>query len=475
MTVSVHPDLVDRTLDTLEQTTARTNDHPVEQDDTLIARRSAYALMGRVVMAACRGLGLVLVSRTLGAAAFGEYSLIVASYAIASGLGTLGLDQAHVYFVGRGRRPASMLRNAVWTSLVFGMVSGILLLLGANLLREHIFNGTPWRALQITALVLPGILLQNTLSGMTIGKAWFRYHGLLESGKWMFHLLLISLFMARSHLGIETALLALYIPIVLANVVHITALLSTREQSPWWSLFGLPERRGLREVTRFGVKACAINVTHALHMRLDVYLIKYFLESSAQVGQYALAVSITDVLLYLGRSVGLVLFAQRAAQPSVASRSGPRVARVAAGVILACALLLIACVKPLVTVLFGSEFGAATGAVLCRLPGLLGETIAFVFVGELLGLARMGPVFLATAVAVVVGALLNWTFVPVGGIVAAACAFSAASWIRLAIITRAHARESGDSMMVYLRPTRGDLQGLRTANETPAVTGRTEP
>jgi O-antigen/teichoic acid export membrane protein len=443
---------------------------PATEEDGVIARQSAYTLIGRVVMAVCRGLGLVLISRAIGAAAFGEYSLVIASYAIASGLGTLGMDQAHVHFVGSGRRTLqSLLSNAMWTSLALGVAGGILLISCAHVLRGRIFDGTPWRALQITALVLPGVLFQNVLSGMTIGRAWFRYHGFVECGKWMLYLLLIGLFTARSELTITTALLALYLPIMLAGVVHVGALLSTYPGASWRTLFGRPEWDGLRQVTHFGARACSINVMHALHMRLDVYLIKYFLTSSAVVGQYALAVSITDVLLYLGRSVGLVLFAQRSAQPSFLSQAGPRAARVAAGVVLASALLLLGCAEPLVRVLFGPEFSAATGAVFARLPGLLAETVCFVLTGELLGVARMRPVFLATAAAVGFGLVLNCILVPIGGIIAAAGSFSLASWLRLGLVARAHGKEGGHSLAVYLRPSHGDVRSLWSRNAAAAA------
>jgi O-antigen/teichoic acid export membrane protein len=421
-------------------------------DDGVIARRSAYTLMGRVVMAACRGLGLVLVSRAIGASSFGEYSLVLASYAIASALGTLGLDQAYVHYVGSGQRSLpSLLRNAVWASVGLGILTGSLLLVGAHLLRESIFNGTPGRALQMTALVMPGVLFQNSLSGMTIGRSWFRYHGLVESGKWMLYLLLIAVFSARGHLTITMALLALYIPVLLAGIVHLGALLKGAATAAATAMWGPPEWEGMRMVASYGIRACTINITHALHMRLDVYLIKYLLESSAVVGQYALAVSITDVLLYLGRSIGLVVFAQRSAHPSLISQAGPRVARVAAGVVLASAILLVGCIEPLVRVLFGPEFRATTGAVLFRLPGLVAETVSFVLAGELLGLARMRSVFLPTASAVGVGGALNLLLVPAGGIAAAAASFSIASWLRLGLLTRSHRQASGHPLLDYLR------------------------
>jgi O-antigen/teichoic acid export membrane protein len=445
---------------------------PCPADGSVLARRSGYTLLGRVVMAASRGAGLVFVSRVLGAGDFGEYSLVVASYAIASGLGTLGLDQASVYLTSsRLRSRSAMLRNALWLSGMLGIPVAVLLLGGAHLLSHRIFNGTPPTALWVTAAALAPTLLQNSLSGMVVGRAWFRYYGFVEAAKWTLHLVLVVWLAAAGRLSITTAAVALYAPIALTGLLHLAVLARAEQVHPRHLAWIRPDCGGVRALFAYGVPAALVNVTHVLHMRLDVYVIKYF-SSSAVVGQYALAVSITDVLLYLGRSVGLVLFAERAAAGREMDQRVARLARGMVAVIGAAALLVLVVGEPLVALLFGAAYIGCLGAVTCRLPGLLAESGSLVLVGDFLGRARMRALLAVNGLTVAIGFGANLLLVPLGGITAAAAAFSFASWIRMIMLARLHARESGLPLRSYFVIDRDDGKAFLKCSNALRTVGR---
>jgi len=416
-------------------------------------RSAAYGVAARVVMAASRGAALVCVSRALGPVGFGAYSIMIATYAVATGLMTLGLDQATLHRTGGS--PAAVgtsVRNALWQALVLGAVAAAALLGAGAALRSSIFDHVPPAAMLLTALAVPGVLAHNLLAGVVLGQKWFRYHGFVESTKWLLHAAVIIVLALTSQLGIVTALGALYAPIVLSGAVHCFVLWRANPDVGA-CMRRLPRRADLQEGLHFGIRACAANVMHVLHLRLDVYLLKWFAGATA-VGHYALAVSITDVLLYGGRSVGTVVFAQRASKTA-----GPRIdtATLARRMILvvgAGAAMVLLFSEPIVTVVFGRSFGGSVQAVHWRLPGLLAETGSLVLTGDFLGRTCLAPMLAGNLAALSFSAAANLIAIPFGGAMAAAMSFSAASLLRYGLLSRFHAKVSGQSVWNYVVPRR---------------------
>ena len=428
-------------------------------------RSSGWALAARLCMAASRGVGLILLSRTLGAAAFGEYSLVLSAFAVCSGIGTFGLDQAHVYFTSLRREAAvRMLSNIVWLALAAGVAVALALLGIVDLLRERIFDGVPAAAVWTTAIAMPAILHHNYVTGMVVGRSWFRYYGASEIAKWTLHVALLAALAAFDRLTVQSALLALYVPIVLAGVVH-HVILQRAEGAPLAALWQRPDLGLLRASVGFGARACLVAVSQVLHLRLDVYLVKYF-TTSATVGQYALATNIADVILYAGRSVGLVVFARGAASRRGIDPLVPRVTRTISIVVCGLAAVVAVGRDLWIGTFFGPAYLACATAIVCRLPGIVAESTSVVLVGDFLSRAQALRVLLPTTAAVLVSLGLNAWLVPWGGIAAAATAFSIASFVRAGGLVALHARVSGVRWTQYGLPRRRDFRdlacGLRT-------------
>jgi O-antigen/teichoic acid export membrane protein len=429
-------------------------------------RSSGWALAARLCMAASRGVGLILLSRVLGATAFGEYSLLLAAFAVGSGVGTFGLDQAHVYFTGMRRQDAvRMLTNVMWLALVAGTAVGSALLGVVHLLRDRIFDGAPAGAVLATAIAMPAILHHNYVTGMVVGRSWFRYYGASEIAKWSLHVGILSTLAALDRLTVQSALLALYVPIVLAGIVH-HVVLQRAERAPLATLWARPDVALLRQSLNFGARACLLTVGQVMHLRLDVYLVKYF-TSAATVGQYALATNIADVILYAGRSVGLVLFARTAVDPRPTADLVPRITRIMSIVVCALAAIVALGRDVWIGTFFGPAYLACAAAIVCRLPGIVAESTSLVLVGDFLGRARALRVLAPTAGAVVVGLALNAWLVPAGGIAAAATAFSIASALRAGALVALHARLSGSQWYRYGIPTFADVRDIVRAVRRP--------
>jgi O-antigen/teichoic acid export membrane protein len=370
------------------------------------------------------------------------------------------MDQSHVYHTGGGRRPSAvLLRDAVWMAIVLGAVSGTLLLVVTHLLQGRIFDTTPLEALILTSAALPSVLLHNYLTGIVIGQGWFRYYGRVESCKWTLHVILLGALAATGTLGIESALLALYAPIGLAGCVHLGVLTRRTRVRTREALTTRPEPHDTLAALGFGARACAVGLGQVLHQRLDVYLVKY-LTSASSVGLYALAANIADVILYGGRSVGLVVFARRAGDADRAPRSPAALCRTILFVTAAVAVVVLVTGEVWIGRVFGERYLQATDAVLLRLPGIVAESGSLVLVGDFLGCSATASILRATALAIAGGLALNLGCVPFGGIAAAAAAFSCASWVRLGALVRQHAARTATPVRAYLLPRHQDVPRL---------------
>jgi O-antigen/teichoic acid export membrane protein len=429
---------------------------------SVLLRQSGYGLMARLVMAVSRGLGLVLISRALGPATFGGYSLLVASYSAVNGLATLGLDQAHVYSTGAERKvTAETLRNVLWLAATLGLAAAVLLVAVVAVLRDRIFDLVPMRAVALTALVFPGVLAHNIAGGMVLGRVWFRRNGIVEAGKWLFHLGLVVALAVTHHLTILSAVAALYVPILAAGAAY-GVLLCRTDRVPVGALVGWPSWAKMRRSLHFGIRSGLANVTHVLHMRLDVYLLKYLCDA-AVVGKYALAVSITDVVLYAGRSVSTVVFARHARERAARATETTAASRSILAVVGVATLVILFVAGPLVHALFGAQYEASVRAVQFRLPGLLAESGALILSGDFMARATLGPLLAANGFALSAGIVANLLLIPVGGMKAAAVVFAAASMLRYVILARAHARAGLLSGVEYLAVGRADWRRLLTA------------
>jgi O-antigen/teichoic acid export membrane protein len=190
--------------------------------------------------------------------------------------------------------------------------------------------------------------------------------------------------------------------------------------------FGRPDLRLLVESVRFGVQAWVGGLSRLLNFRLDQILMAY-LATSAALGIYAVAVNVSEVLLYLPGAVATALVPYIAgAEPGHRVHHTLRVFR-ATGLLTLGTLAAAAVAGPiLIPLVFGEPFRDSVVPFLLLLPGALGFTAMRVFSGALVASSFPGRSSLGPAVALVTGVLLDLVLIPPFGASGAAAAASAA-------------------------------------------------
>ena len=189
---------------------------------------------------------------------------------------------------------------------------------------------------------------------------------------------------------------------------------------------GRPSLTLLRESVPFGLRTWVGSLANTLNFRTDQVLMG-FLTTSAALGLYAVAVNVSEILLYAPMIVSQVLIPQIARTDE--ARRDDAVARVfrLTALVSVAASVVFAIVCPFaIPAWFGPDFRDSVTPFLLLLPGIVGFVGLNVFSSALVGSSRPGRSSLGPGVALVVGIALDLALIRPYGASGAAVAASAA-------------------------------------------------
>lgn len=389
--------------------------------------RVALTLLAR---SAALGLGLVssvLTARFLGPDGRGLLATLSVVTGLALQFGNPGLHTGNVYFVSRQpHRTAAVLGNTLVVSWAAGILCG-LLAIGTVLVRPDLFPGMPLSLILITAAALPFhfmiLLYQNTL----LGQGEVALFNLLETGNKIVTFALLAAWLVLFAGGAPGAVLLFAALAVLNGAVSA---LACARRTPFRPSF---DAALFRDMVRYGGRVYLACLFAFLVIRSDLLLVNYFLGTAA-AGVYSIAVQISDALLLLPVTIGMILLprvaaAEAGAGVEVTARILRHTALMMAGIVIAAAILA----GPVVRIFYGAPFEGASLATLCLLPGIWALGLNGVLMNHFAG-RGMPPVTLyAPLLGLLVNVGLNLVVVPRYGIAGAAATSSLAYALMLAL------------------------------------------
>lgn len=434
-----------------------------------IARSSAHALAASVVGV---GVGLaasIVVARSLGPSAKGTYDLVLATATLLALV--LGFSMPSGVTFAVARRIAAP-RPLLWWILGIGLAQAIVAAVivatlspgvSATLLGSAGSDG----AFRITLPLLVGLgCIAPSLRAILIGEqrvalaSWLDVAGrTLTLGTLVAVALLAtqgpsaSALVAATALG-ATAAAVLYLPGVL-RAARARGQVVRRSR---WTTRGA----GLRTVIRFAMPSYGANVMQYLNYRLDLFIVAYF-RDLREVGLYALATTLTQLIWLVSNAVATAVFARVSTAAEAPGDAARRTAALSRGVlaiqiVLACALALLA--KPLLLVLYGSAFEPAAAAVWLLLPGVAVFGTVGVLAAHHAGIGRPGLNLLVSASSLAVTVGLDLVLIPRFGMYGAALASTAAYASAAVVMTLLFRRATGVGFREVLVIRGSDLRRL---------------
>lgn len=424
-------------------------------------RNSLLTFVGTLARAILALAGQIIIARVLGPAGKGLYAFLVYIPTVLVPLCSLGLNYANTYYVARNRedrQPAA--GNAVVLAFLLGGVMSAALAVSYLFLHDSYLKDVTLFQL---GLIMAGIPF-SLVNLYWLGILW----GMDRIGKYNIGLLIqyivlaagVSAFAVIGSTGIfpgltPTGAFGIWTAGNILTTVYLSFQLF-QDCGKRWSV----SRRYFRQTIGYGLKSYAANVMMVINYRLDVFIITGFLPF-AQVGLYTTAVTMAEMVGYVGNAINTALIPKLASgQEELSFSSTPKVVRLTLFLTLVAALGLAILGYPLIVLFFGYSFAGAYIPLLFLLPGVVALGGAIVLNGDLM--ARGKPVYnsIATGISVVLTVALDFSLIPLWGIHGAAIASSLVYMLLLLINYSFYRKESGEKMIHVMLIHRSDFREI---------------
>ena len=389
------------------------------------------------------GLGGVVVARALGPSGRGEYAAITAWFGISCMVGQMGLPAALCFYVAKDPKRA---RDYVATSRTMMLATGMLTLIAGLLLAPVLSRGSPG--------VAEGYRIAFGTSIVTYVGIAYTYS--LQPG----HIMRWNIVRAIQPVLSLLILCALWpLGLITLNgaLVVIAATLALQLGWGYWycrrdSLAPGHARISLvRPLAAYGVAQIAALTPATLNAQLDQLVLSQTV-ASADLGRYAVAVSLASLPIPLVAAIGNVAFPRLAAQRGVTTATRKlqdHAVLASAGIATAMLVPLALVAYWLVPFLFGAGYRAAVPLLWILTPGAIFLACGQVTGDLLRGRNHPSVVAWSQGLAAVFTVVLLLVLLPVVGVYGAAIASTAAYGVALAAMLRSlrhlprHARGAG--------------------------------
>jgi O-antigen/teichoic acid export membrane protein len=391
-----------------------------------VARTAGF----NVASTAAAGLGGIIVARALGPTVRGEYAAITAWFGVAQMVGAMGQPAALCFYVARdpGQAP-----DYVATSRTMMLMTGVLALAAGMLLAPLLAHGHPGVAtgyrIAFGACIISFLAASYTFSL----QAWDLHRwNVVRLTQPVLGLIAVIALWRLGLLSLHTALVAVAVTMFLQlcwayRSCRVTGLAPGRARA-----------RLVRPLAAYGVAQIAAVTPAALNAQLDQLVLSQTVPP-ADLGRYAIAVSLTLLPIPFVSAIGNVAFPRLAAQQTVtgATRRLQRIAVLGSAGLATAMLVPLALVAHwLVPLVFGARYAGAVPLLWILTPGAVFLACGQV-VGDLLR-GRNRPIVVAWAqgLAAIFTIALLVALLPFLGVYAAAIASTVAYGVALAAMIR---------------------------------------
>lgn len=410
-------------------------------------RSAAWVFSSQVASIALAMPVSILLARVLGPEGKGVLSVVQQIAVVGAAVLNVGLGPA---FTFRAAKREVHGPYAVGLSLTLSLAAAAVLLsvfvvtrarIGPALLPEE-----PFVLLALGALAVGPVIFSQVMSGLLVGAGSVRTSSLVSVGSLAVQL---AGFVCLALVGALTpgSAIAVWILAVSGAAVAMGALgYRVRAAGVLDGAAAL-----LRRIWRFGLAAWASNGLGQIALRVDVFMVAYFIDATA-VGVYSIAVTVAELLWVLPGALNAVLVPKVAGAADTDVEVATRLSRSLWPVAACSGLALWALSVPVIPLLFGEDFRGAIVPLGLLLPGAVAIAVASMASAYLYGIGHPGDWTKASATNVVVNLGANIVLIPVMGIGGAALASSISYSVAAAMVVRSFVRRSGKSWSDTLVP-----------------------
>lgn len=416
------------------------------------SKNSLLTLLTEILLFIFGFVYLIILTRVLGPTGKGIYSLIILVPALMLSFGSLGLESANVYFIGKRKYN---IKDITSNSLVISVFLGVILIFAFFILSQFNFFKNFLDSSQISLIYLWLIVLTIPLSlFLSLFRNIIKGAGeitnfnktrILESSIGLVSIIVLLLILKQ---GIFGAILS-YIIALIAGIIFVIYLVKKIANFSASINFSL-----LKNSLIYGGKVYLANTISFLNYRLDILLIAIFLapaEVAIQVGFYSIAVGMAEKIFIIPGALSTVLFPKVSSIENYeADNLTPKVIRHTFFIVLVVSFLLLFLANPLIIIAFGKEFLTSVLPFIFLLPGIIAFSVGGVIAADLSGRGKPQYAIYSSITGLILNIILNIILIPRYGIAGAAVASSISYWADTFIVLRAFIKISGKSLFEVL-------------------------
>ncbi len=394
------------------------------------ARSVARTAEFNVATAAAAGLGGIIIARVVGPTVRGEYAAVTAWMSVLLIVGGMGQPAALVYYVAREPLRA---RDYVATSRVMMLATGMVTVVAGFLLAPMLAHRLP--AVTAGYRIAFGTLIVGFVAGSFTASLQAR-----DLHRWnvvrvtqpAFSLIAIVVLWRLRRLTLDAALI----------VIAATALLQLVWAYRYCRRTGLAPGRArvalVRPLLGYGATQMAALAPWTMNAQLDQLVLSQMVPA-ADLGRYAIAVSISMLPMPLVMAIGNVAFPRLAAkrEMTAATRQLQRFSVLAGAGLAAAILVPLAAVSYwLVPLVFGAAYRGAVPLLWILVPGSIFLACGQVTGDLLRGRCQLKVMVLAEGIAAIFTVALLFALLPLVGVYGAAIASTVSYGVALAVMLR---------------------------------------
>jgi O-antigen/teichoic acid export membrane protein len=415
----------------------------------------AMVLSGQAANIVVGLLTEVCFARLLGPGPRGQISLCTMAIWFGGLFGGLG-GEVPIVILSAGHQK----KMSEWLSTIFlwGLFGSTVVEISWWLL-EHYWHSAFLQGItpalgNLVLLSIPLAILFSYVNSFLGGKERFRERavvGFVEGAVSLAGFLVFSRMYARN---VNAAMWGNWVGLLVGVLLGGVLLRATLRPGNW----AVPKAdREVRSALLVGLYGNIGNVTSFFNYRLDVFIVNYFL-NPAQVGIYALGVTVSESLWQIPQAVAIALFPRSAR--TVEDGATEFTCLILRQVLLiSCASgLLLALVSPVVIPLvFGARFSPGVAVIWWIIPGTVTLALGKVAASDLAGRHKTFYTSIFGVVALVITVISDWLLIPRMGIQGAALASSLAYAVYGVLLVAALHYELRVTWSALLIPSRAEL------------------
>lgn len=400
----------------------------------------------------------IIIARWLGPGGKGIVNTLSTFSGFVALVASLGIPTAAIYYAaGRKYSYEEIMSNTVAFLLLFPLPLAFLLLSLISPLYNTILKGVPPLLIGVSFLLIPLNIVSTLLSSLLTARQRFGALFVQTVSGSFFTLFLLSIFLIILRLKVTGAMLAywLAIPFNIFLLFHyLSDTITIRVFKPNF------RKEILKNLLSYGLKIFLANILWMTSLRLDVFIVNYFLNPSA-VGLYMTGVSYTELLRMVPTSLSGPLFPRvSASSMGEAERISSLVTRLLSILLPLLALAFYFLAPLIIPFFFGKAFLPSVKVVGYLLPGIIAWSYASQISSYVVGRGHPEVQVYAGVAALLVTLLLDFSLIPRMGIIGASLASSCAYSASFLVSYHFFRRLSGLSFWETFIPTSGDVSFL---------------